>query len=408
MTDVTTTRSPDQSASTKQPRPEPERLIEIGLVLVDQPERTVRDARERALTSLRSSFPEFEWRMPVMERLVTAPRDRVEPTLLLDEGMHERDSRRWDFAVVVTQVDLMSYYRPFAIAVPSRAIGVAVLSTARLHGPLVDEEGAPRSGRATLAARIAALLIHLVGDLNGVPHCGHEGHFTSAPKTPSCLDAMTQTCPARKEHLTRELQDVADLRLEEVPDSARSGAVAFYARAIRINFDDIVSAVTRARPWEFPVRLGRVTAAATSSLFVLLLTAEVWELGTRESPVLVAAMSSAALLASTVFVLTQHRLLLLLGRGSRTEQIVTTNTAITLVVLVGMLATYLVVWLSALVIATLLFDAELEQRWAALDHSVPIVLFASFVASIGILVGALGSTFEGRYLRHVTFADEEV
>jgi hypothetical protein len=119
-------------------------------------------------------------------------------------------------------------------------------------------------------------------------------------------------------------------------------------------------------------------------------------------------MSLAALLLSAIFVLTQHRLLLLRGRGSRTEQTVTTNTSITFVVLIGMSATYVLVWLAAVVISTLLFDAELAAHWTTLEQPTPTVLFASFVASIGILIGALGSTLEGRYLRHVAFADEEV
>ena len=33
---------------------------------------------------------------------------------------------------------------------------------------------------------------------------------------------------------------------------------------------------------------------------------------------------------------------------------------------------------------------------------------ASFVASLGILIGALGSSFEGQeYFRHITYVDEE-
>lgn len=399
-------------------RTEPDaRLIEIGLVVVDalsvEVEQDLLRARDQAIGFLRATFATFAWSMPVIRRVVG--RDvragrvgRVEPTELIDEGASELASRHWDFAVVVTVTDLATRYRAHAVAAASRATNVAVLSLARLGGPLAAPSDPTQAGPSASAVRVAALLVRLLADLNGIEHCEHEEDYTFGVAAPERLERMQQLCASRREALERQLVDVADQRLEEAPGAARFGAVAFAVRALRINADDIAGAVRRARPWEFPLRLGSMTAAVLSVLVVLLLTAEVWDVGARQSPATVAVGSVGAWIGSCVYVLRRHRLLDSRGRDRWTEQGVATNAAMALVVALGLATTYAAVWSAAWLLAVAMFDDEIVRRWTASEHAVPRWLFACFVASIGIVVGALGSTFEGNYLRHVVLVDEEI
>ncbi|MFW6061639.1 MAG: hypothetical protein ACOC93_02410, partial [Planctomycetota bacterium] len=109
---------PRESPSTAGAEHQPGRLIEIGWVIVSDLHPSdmegVRRGRDRALEALRETFPRFEWRMPLVQRVRPAWTASEEPMALLDEGANERDVQHWDFALVLTRVDLRSYYKPYA------------------------------------------------------------------------------------------------------------------------------------------------------------------------------------------------------------------------------------------------------------------------------------------------------
>ena len=78
----------------------------------------------------------------------------------------------------------------------------------------------------------------------------------------------------------------------------------------------------------------------------------------------------------------------------------------------GMATTWLGLYVLTLLFGLILFTDTLAAAWAAsvegpirfAHHSV----MAGFVAALGLVIGALGASFEGGvYFRHVTFIDEE-
>jgi hypothetical protein len=159
------------------------------------------------------------------------------------------------------------------------------------------------------------------------------------------------------------------------------------------------------------MRLSRFTAAASSALFILLVTAEVWEVGLRQEPALVIAIAVAAMAAVTLFMLVRQRLLITRGHRGLTEQIAVTNVAVVLTVALGLLTTFSVLLGLTLWIAWLVVPADIVAAWSAGGDPPPAaryVAFAGFVASLAILIGALGASFEEQdYLRHVAYVDEE-
>jgi hypothetical protein len=74
-----------------------------------------------------------------------------------------------------------------------------------------------------------------------------------------------------------------------------------------------------------------------SALLLLLVTAEVWELGMSQSAAQVIGLSICALLLTCIYTLLRQRLLVRRQAGSLSEQTVITNIAITSVVGLGML-----------------------------------------------------------------------
>lgn len=393
-----------------------EQLIELGWLIVSNLEKVYLEAvdqgRREMLELLSQQFDQFEWRMPMVQRSGPAQRKHEEPAFLLDEGVTERDIRHWDFAFVITSADLNSYYTPYALATPSRAVSVAAISTARLS----PEQPALLTDRdervSVMANRVCVLGMHLLGDLNGLSHRDEPEAFMHRPEEVGELDDMAEYSLEEKGQMIMELSQVADARLEETPQAEQSGVLPFYLKAAWIGCDDIASAVVQAKPWEFPFRLSRLTAVAISTMLVLLMTAEAWELGMSQSWQFVLGLSLLALVGGSTFVLKRQKLLVHRGPRRLTEQTVFTNMSTSILVFVGMTTVYLMLFLLALLLSVTMFSPGLVEGWAAsVGASIRVrhyLVLAGFVASLGVLIGALGASMEGQqYFRHITFVDEE-
>ena len=391
------------------------RLIELGWLIVSKLEKAEYEAltrtRDQMITTLSAQFPMFHWRMPLINRAEPLHDAYEEPAMLLREGVDERDAHHWDFVFVVTRADLVSYYKPYTLGVPSRALGISVISTSRLYASSLAGDKQQRLDQ--LAQRLYALGMHLLGDLNGIQHNTDSSSFMYYPRAIEELSSMQSYTPEEVELLEKELSEVADTRLEEQSQASKRGRVRFYVEAAWVVKDDIFSAMIQAKPWQFPFRLSRLTTAAVSTLFILMMTAEAWDLGMRQKPLFIVAFSVFILVVTSVFILKRQKLLLHHGRRRLTEQVVAANVSICIVVALGMAATYLLLFLLVLLLAAALFEPSLVQSWAAsLTEVIRIkhyLVLAALVASLGLTIGALGASFEGQnYFRHITCVDEEL
>lgn len=390
--------------------------IELGWVIVgrlDPPDReAVAIARERALATLSETFPDFRWLMPVLERESPLPKAREAPVDLLDQAVIERQAKGWDFAIAITGSDLRSYYKPFALATPARSLAVAAASTIRID-PQASGRGLAGGDRVeVMARRLHALALHLFGHLNGLEHVDDPDDFMADVEAVEDLDRMTRFSGEVVQRLAAELGEVADLRLEEKGREAPHGRAAFFLRALWHNWDDVLDSVRHARPWEFPLRLSRLTTAAFSALLVLVITAEAWDLGMSQEPVLVTALSIVTLLLTSVYILRRQQLLGRRDSSRLTELAVVGHASIVVSVFLGMLTMYGLLFGVTLALARTLFSPHLVAGWAAsLGGGVEgfhYFVFAAFVASLGLLIGALGASFEDQtYFRHVAYVDEE-
>lgn len=160
------------------------------------------------------------------------------------------------------------------------------------------------------------------------------------------------------------------------------------------------------------MRLSRLTTAAFSALLLLVITAEAWDLGMSQAPELVAALSTATLILTSAYILRRQQLLVRRDSSRLTELAVVSHVSIVVSVFLGMLTTYLLLFAVTLALARTLFSQHLVEGWAVslggqvLGHH--YLVFSAFVASLGILIGALGASFEDQnYFRHVAYVDEE-
>ena len=402
-----------QEPTTQEQPPKP--LIEVGWVLTGHLDAVDREAARKArglmLGRLGEAFPAFAWKMPVLVRKELGLKERVEPVALIDHGAVERDAQRWDFALVVTGAELVSYYKPFALGAPSQAVNVAVLSTARVD-PAATRSGADDAERAdVMARRLLALALHLFGHLNDLPHSDDPEDVMYDLKTVEDLDHMARFSDAALARLEGELQAEADLRLEET-GRYRGRALLFYLRAAFQNRLDILKATLGIHPWAFPFRFSRLTTAAASTMLILVITAEAWDLGMSQPPLFVLAISLAALAGTCFFIIKRQHLLVRRRAQRLSEQRVVANTSVVLAVTLGMATVYALLFATTLFLSQTFFSDHLIEGWAAsLDGDVRarhFFVLAGFVAALGIIIGALGASFEEEgYFRHVAFVDEE-
>ncbi len=381
---------------------------------LDETQRAAfKTARQRVREVLREELPGFAWAFPVVRRKDIAPVGlRAEPVDLLDAGAAERALAGWDFALVVTAADLRSRYRPFTLATPALALATGVLSLARLDPGLRDGGRSAHERARITGRRLATLALHALGHLNGLGHEDAPEAWMHPPETPADLDAPTGFTESSREEMEDELTDVADPRLEENTRFRRLSGIAFALRALRHGWADVADTVLQIRPWLFPFQLSKLTTAAFSTLVILVITAEAWDLGTRQPPVLVAVLSLVSLVGTSGYLVRKQRLLARRHGRERTEQQVVTTASILIALGLGMATTYALLFGTTLAVGALFFDGEILAGWAAsLGEPVRmrhVLTFAGFVAALGLGVGALGASFEEQtYFRHVAYVDEE-
>lgn len=384
--------------------------IEIGWILAgpldEQNRSAARRAREAMLAELKRVFPNFRWHLTRVERRAVSEEQRRQPEQLLEIAASERDLHRWDVTFVVTDGDLVTHRKPFAFGAPSRAAAAAVVSTARLLPDLEDLE-APDE---VMARRLKALSLHVFGHLGLLDDEPRDAwdymyDFSTADE----LDAMERFAEDDVAALREQLQAIADPRLEET--AHRLSTAAFYLRAAWSQRREILGSIQRIEPWLFPLRFSRLTTAAASAMVILCVTAESWELGMSQPPLRVAIGSVLCILGVSVLLLHRQRLLGAYRSADLRELKVVSDVSVTLATIFGMSVIYLLLYTSTYAIASTFFAEHVVESWtASLEHvgELERLVFSGFVALLGLIVGALGASFEEQsYFRHITLVDEE-
>ena len=352
------------------------------------------EARARLQALLQNQFPEFDWRMPFVERRTFSPRGALKLLPLLEAGAEEKLYRRWDFALVVVPNDLAPRRRIRTLGVPSSALEVAALSSALLG-----------SGEG-LVERTAALALHLLGHLLGFETADEGGEGPMRAPEPDRL-RLEPFPDAQREEVLERLHEVTDVRLEE--KTTRWNALSFYWHALLADPFSIVRSIIGYAPWRIPLYLGRLTATVAVSLLFLLLTAESWEAGAHIRPLWLSVGVAVSVVAASLFVfLGQHLDQVGRGRGW-SEQMARSRIVLLGTLFAGMVSLWVVLF-AILFIVSLALPVNVTAGWAGFEPAtLPRVKYVAFMASIGILAAALGGNLEEEdAIKAELFFDEEV
>ncbi|GAB5441176.1 MAG: ATP synthase subunit alpha [Fuerstiella sp.] len=392
-------------------------IIEAGVVLAGPLEAVDREAVTVAVTAcaerLQRLLPEYDWQFRLTRRDEWTSGRTVEPTELLQQVREERDESGWDFAFVVTHADLISHYKPFALAAISTALDVSVISTARIDPSATQPDSTVSHRGDVIQRRLETLMLHSLGFWLGLSPQPDESNLMGSVTSVQELSEEKSFSEDQLEEMRSAIAAIADKRLEEREDLQTASRWQFSLLAAWENRREILESTIRARPWQFPTRLSRLTTAAVSTVLVLLMTAETWDMAMSQSLHSVTVLFVSAIVGTTSYAGLRQQLFLRRNGRSITEQIVTSNVSAAVIFASGMTVMFLLLSLLALAAGWLLFPAEVIKGWAA-SVAQPIqwrhyLLLATTVGSLGIIIGALGASFEQQhYFRHVIFVDEEV
>ncbi len=357
-------------------------LIQVGWVLpTDIQDLALLDAyeeaRARVHTLLADLFPQFHWEMPLVRRHRYPPHGPLDPLELLELGLQEKIHFHWDFSLVVTPNDLHPRQRISTLGVPSSALEVAVMSSALL-GPTTE-----------IPERLAGLALHMLGHLWGLGH-DEQGPMLP-PESPESLSCVPFT-EAQQIGVLARLEEVADERLEE--EQARWGWLSFHWRTFWTDPQGIWLDIWDYAPWRLPLRMGRMTAATAVSIFFLLLGAESWEVGTHLSTPVLVLGALVTMVGATAFVFAGQNL----GQISREvgwrEQLVRSRMVIFGTLLLGIVFLWLFLFVTTFLIAAL-FPDQTVSGWAGVSlGGFSLLRHAAFMATVGVLAGALGGNLE--------------
>ena len=401
-------------------------LIEIGVIVAGALDaidsRAAKMAVEQTDERLSELFPGFrfdffEIKRPEMTRSSTSNGSGIgqaEPSLLLRQALEERDAKHWDFAFVLTSAELVGNYSPYCFAALSRPLDAVVISMSLIDPLALGVEVHFEERVERIARRLSRLILHGIGHLCGLPKSDHPNDLLYHPPNASALDLMAAISTEDQERQRSALEAIADQRLEEGVGK-RIGRASFAVRAAWINRSEIAKGVWAARPWEFPRRLSRLTIASFSTLAILLMTAESWDLALSQGPLRILILLVIALVATTLYVVLRQQLLVRRGRR-RSEQSVVTSVSALGIVFFGMFTTWVTLMLVGAILTHLLFPTQLIAAWSSSTITkadqvgwMARPLMALFSASLGLMIGALGASFESQhYFRHIIFVDEEI
>ena len=382
----------DPAPAAEAPKP---KLVVGWIVAADLRDVELLDAYDQARAQLKAQleaqFPMFDWQMPQAERRSFAPRGSLRPLNLLEIGGEEKLHRRWDYALVVVPNELEPRRRISTLGVPSSALEVAVMSSARLgHKSLLPE-------------RLAALAQHLLGHLFTLD-TRDEGPMRS-PEVESL--ELLPFPEDQAEEVEDVLHDVTDARLEETKRTWNT--ITFYIRAFYEDWWGIAKSVWGYRPWRIPLYLGRLTAAVAVTLLVLLITAESWEAGSHMNPLLLVPLTVGAVVLATVFIyIGQHLDQVGRGRGW-SEQLARSRIVLFFTLMVGMVSLWAAMF-ALLYASSWVFPLEVTSAWAGFaPEEFPRFRFVAFLSTIGLLAAALGGNIEEEdAIKAELFFDEEV
>jgi magnesium-transporting ATPase (P-type) len=164
------------------------------------------------------------------------------------------------------------------------------------------------------------------------------------------------------------------------------------------------------QPWRLIPHLAGATAAATATAAYAIITTSFWTFADALSPWRLGFINLLAISAMVVWLLLYNKLWDKPKKKSDREKVILYNTSTLVTLFIGVACMYVILFVVALIAALIAIDGNLLS--SRLGHSSDITDYATIVwlaSSVGIVAGALGSSFESEEaVRKATYSKREL
>jgi hypothetical protein len=388
--------------------------INVGVLLAHTPAVDPARLGEFAARVLEEAGPALdeatgaEWRFHREEPMRLEDDDPRRPSDFLDEASLRMAEGPYDLLVVVTDATLVSRKHRVVYGLPSRVSRVAILSTRKL---VLTPRGEPTRTLEDPPVRRngAALLLHLLGHILGAEPA-RDPEDAMAPfgfRERREVPRFASASRARLERAARALPE------RTYRDGNALGTLLFHLASAGANAGQIARTLLRNRAPLLPLSLPGLATAAVTPGFILVFTAEIWDVGLN-LPARVAWSFAAVSILAAAWYLAGVQNLFFPRKEKRvvTEHMAVVNVTLFLTLLLASVGLFVMVGLLMMAIATWIFPPGLISTWPTLQD--PVVTLqdklrlAGFISTVGVLTGALAGGLESRtVIRHLAlFGDE--
>ena len=330
------------------------------------------------------------------------------PSEFLEEASLRMIEGPYDLMLVVTDAAVSSRANRVVPGLASRVARIVVVSTRKL---LATPRGAePRTLESeSVRWNAATLIVHLAGHLLGLHH--RDGG--DDVMRPFAFDEERSAVPAFRAAPAALHRRALALREREHRGRSFISHLGFHLASSARHPGLVVGTLLRNRAPLLPLRLPSLATAAVVPCFILIFTAEIWDVGLNLSGRAAASFAAAAIMAATCYlILFQSLFFPHRERRVVTEHLAVVNVTVYLTVLLGIVGLFAMLTALMLSVATLIFPAGLLATWPSIHQAtvtrVDMVRVAAFISSIGVLTGALAGGLDSRIvIRHLALFPEE-
>lgn len=389
--------------------------INVGVVLSHSPAANMdalgafADRVTEAAAAVLNPLPNVRWifhREPATTLANDEPR---RPSDFLDQASLHMVEGPYDLVLVVTDAPLTTRRHAVVAGLASPVTHVMVLSTRKL---LITPRGQPvrQLDDPCVAANAATLVLHLIGHVLGLHHNTRRptamAPFRFDPEllAPRLFDE-------RERRLLRRRSPSAEEPTYASPNPI--GTLFFHLGSALRNPRDLAMPLLRNRAPLLAFSLPALATAAIAPSFILIFTAEIWDVGVNMTSTAAWIFGVGSILASTGYLAGVQNLFFPHNeKRVITEHMAVVNVTILLTIFQAVLGLFAGVVLLMLFIEFAIFPENLIREWPSLeDPQVTLgdrLRLASFIGTVGVLTGALAGGLESRtVLRHLAlFLDE--
>ncbi len=386
----------------KGPQPEPE--MNIG-ILIEYSKNELKEELEQFARQLILDVESplqvatgIPWSFDITDPSRLATDNARRPSDFLDDTSLRMVEGPYDMMLVITDVTLATVKNRVDAGFISSVARIAMISTRKL---VTTGRKQPMYSLSDESVRFnaASLFLHMVGEIlglsdtkNGRSNIMSTFEFTADRKS---VPVFTQTeidkLQRGKERLPeRELRGGSGLE-----------SLIFHLLMAFRHPKQLLRPLLRNRAILLPLSLPKLVTAAVSPSFILLFTAEIWDVGIN-MPNTVAIMFAVMSIMGASFYLVTIQSLFLPRKEKRilTEHLAVANTTIYLSIFLACIGLFLMVGLLMLFMELYVFPGDLIQTWPTLNKQAveitDLIRLAAFISTVGVTTGALAGGFESR------------